>query len=59
MLIEIKKTTVNCGSLEVKSLKELDSLYSEGVVDEVVSDFIPEIKYVYYLDGKKIKTDEV
>ena len=59
MLIEIKKTTVHYGNVEVKDLKELDSLYNEGAVDEVVSDFISEIKYEYYLDGKKIKTNEI
>jgi hypothetical protein len=57
MLIKIKRTTVNYGNVEVKDLKELDSLYNEGAVDEVVSDFISEIKYEYYLDDKKIKTD--
>ena len=34
MIIEIKKTTVNCGNVEVKDLKELDSLYSEGAIDD-------------------------
>ena len=59
MIIEIKKTTVNCGNVEVEDLKELNSLYSEGVIDEVVSDYISKIKYEYYLNGKKIKTNEI
>ena len=59
MIIEIKRTTVNCGNVEVKDLKELDNLYSEGAIDEVVSDYISKIKYEYYLDGKKIKTNEI
>jgi len=59
MDIEVRRITVNCGSIEVKDLKELDSLYSEGAIDEAVSDYISEIKYEYYLDGKKIKTNEI
>jgi hypothetical protein len=59
MKIEIKRTTVNCGNVEVKDLKELDNLYYEGVIDEILSDYIWKIKYEYYLDGKKIKTDEI
>ncbi len=58
MIIEIKKTTVNCGNVEVKDLKELDSLYSEGAIDDIVSDYISEIKYQYYVDGKKIKEQD-
>jgi|TARA_B100001093_G_scaffold512613_1_gene582792 hypothetical protein len=59
MIIEIKKTTVNCGNVEVKDLKELDSLYSEGTIDEIVSAYVSKIKYEYYLNGKKIKTNEI
>jgi hypothetical protein len=59
MIVEIKKTTVNCGNIEVKDLKELDSLYSEGEVDETVSDYVCKIKYEYYVDNKKIKTNEI
>ena len=58
MIIEIKKTTVNFGNVEVKDLKELDSLYSEGAIDDIVSDYISEIKYQYYVDGKKIKEQD-
>ena len=58
MIIEIKRTTVNCGNVEVKDLKELDNLYSEGAIDEVVSDYISKIKYEYYLNGKKIKEQD-
>ena len=59
MIIEIKRTTVNCGNVEVKDLKELDNLYYEGTKDEILSDYIWKIKYEYYLDDKKIKTDEI
>ena len=55
MDIEVRRITVNCGNVEVKDLKELNSLYSEGAIDEVVSDYISKIKYEYYLNGKKIK----
>ena len=58
MNIEVRRITVNCGSVEVKDLKELDSLYSEGVIDETVSDYISQIKYEYYIDGKKIKEQD-
>ena len=58
MIIEIERTTVNCGNVEVKDLKELDNLYSEGVIDEIVYDRIPQIKYEYYLNGKKIKSNK-
>tara|TARA_Y100000356_G_C11052328_1_gene179414 strand:- start:251 stop:445 length:195 start_codon:yes stop_codon:yes gene_type:complete len=56
--VEIKKTTVNYGNVEVKDLKELDNLYSEGAIDEIVSDYVSKIDYEYYLNGKKIKTIE-
>jgi hypothetical protein len=59
MIIEIKKTTVNYGHVEVKDLKELDSLYSEGAIDEIVSDYVSKIEYKYYLKGKLIKTNEI
>lgn len=59
MIVEIKKTTVNCGNIEVEDLKEINSLYSEGAIDETVSDYVSEIKYEYYVDGKKIKTNEI
>ena len=59
MNIEVKRTTVNCGNLEVKDLKELDNLYSEGAIDEILSDYVSEIKYEYYSNGKKIKTNEI
>ena len=59
MIIEIKKTTVNCGNVEVKDLKELDSLYSEGTIDEIVSAYVSKIKYEYYLNCKKIKTNKI
>ena len=36
MDIEVRRITVNCGSIEVKDLKELDSLYSEGAIDEEI-----------------------
>ena len=58
MNIEVRKTTVKCANIEVKDVKELESLYSEGVIDEIVSDYISKIRYEYYLDGKKIKTNE-
>ena len=58
MNIEVRRITVNCGIVEVKDLKELDSLYSEGAIDEVVSDYISKIKYEYYLNGKKIKEQD-
>ena len=58
MDIEVRRITVNCGSIEVKDLKELDSLYSEGAIDEAVSDYISEIKYEYYVDDKKIKEQD-
>jgi len=58
MEIEVRRITVNCGNVEVKDLKELDSLYSEGVIDETVSDYISQIKYEYYIDGKKIKEQD-
>lgn len=58
MDIEVRRITVNCGNVEVKDLKELDSLYSEGVIDETVSDYISQIKYEYYIDGKKIKEQD-
>tara|TARA_R110000796_G_C14252448_1_gene398804 strand:+ start:320 stop:499 length:180 start_codon:yes stop_codon:yes gene_type:complete len=59
MNIEVKRTTVNCGNLEVKDLKELDNLYSEGAIDEILSDYVSKIKYEYYSNGKKIKTNEI
>jgi len=59
MKIEIKRTTVNCGNVEVKDLKELDNLYSEGTIDDILSNHTWKIKYEYYLDGKKIKTNEI
>ena len=59
MKIEIKRTTVNCGNVEVKDLKVLDDLYSEGTIDEILYDYTWKIKYEYYLDGKKIKTNEI
>ena len=59
MRIEIKRTTVNISNVEVKNIKELNNLYSDGVIDELLSDYTQEIKYEYYLDGKKIKTDEI
>tara|TARA_R110002033_G_scaffold110540_1_gene156353 strand:- start:47 stop:223 length:177 start_codon:yes stop_codon:yes gene_type:complete len=58
MDIEVRRITVNCGNVEVKDLKELNSLYSEGAIDEVVSDYISKIKYKYYLNGKKIKEQD-
>ena len=58
MIIEVRRITVNCGSVEVKDLKELNSLYSEGAIDDIVSDYISEIKYQYYVDGKKIKEQD-
>ena len=58
MHIEVRRITVNCGNIEIKNLKELDSLYSEGAIDEAVSDYISEIKYEYYADGKKIKEQD-
>lgn len=58
MDIEVRRITVNCGNVEVKDLKELNSLYSEGVIDETVSDYISQIKYEYYLNGKKIKEQD-
>ena len=59
MNVEIKKTTVNYGNAEIKNLKELDNLYSEGVIDEIVSDYVSKIEYEYYLNGKKIKTNDI
>jgi hypothetical protein len=59
MNIEVRKTTVKCANIEVKDVKELDSLYTEGVIDETVSDYISEIRYEYYLNGKKIKTNTI
>ena len=58
MNIEVRRITVHCGNVEVKDLKELNSLYSEGAIDEVVSDYISKIKYEYYLNGKKIKEQD-
>jgi hypothetical protein len=58
MNIEVKRTTVNCANVKVNDLKDLDSLYSEGAIDEMLSDYVSKIKYEYYLDGKKIKTNE-
>ena len=58
MHIEVRRITVNCGNIEVKNLKDLDNLYSEGAIDEMLSDYVSKIKYEYYLDGKKIKTNE-
>ena len=59
MNVEIKKTTVHYGNVEVKDLKELDNFYSEGAIDEIVSDYVSKIDYEYYLNGKKIKTNEI
>ena len=59
MDIEVRRITVNCVSIEVKDLKELDNLYSEGAIDEILSDYVSEIKYEYYSNGKKIKTNEI
>ena len=59
MIIEIKKTTVNLGNVEVKDLKKLDSLYSEGTIDEIVSDYVSKIEYRFYLKGKLIGIDEI
>ncbi len=58
MNIEVKRTTVNCANVKVNDLKDLDNLYSEGAIDEMLSDYVSKIKYEYYLDGKKIKTNE-
>ena len=58
MRIEIKRTTLNISSVEVKDIKELDNLYSEGAIDELLSDYTQQIKYEYYLDGKKIKEED-
>ena len=43
MNVEIKKTTVHYGNVEVKDLKELDNFYSEGAIDEIVSDYVSKI----------------
>ena len=37
----------------------VDSLYSEGTIDEIVSAYVSKIKYEYYLNVKKIKTNEI
>ena len=58
MNIEVKRTTVNCANVKVNDLKDLDNLYSEGAIDEMLSDYVSKIKYEYYLNGKKIKTNE-
>jgi len=58
MNIEVRRITVNCANVKVNNLKDLDSLYSEGAIDEMLSDYVSKIKYEYYLDGKKIKTNE-
>ena len=59
MNIEVRRITVNCANVKVNNLKDLDSLYSEGAIDEMLSDYVSKIKYEYYLDGKKIKTNEI
>ena len=55
MNIEVKRTTVNCANVKVNDLKDLDSLYSEGAIDEMLSDYVSKIKYEYYLDFHKYK----
>jgi replication-associated recombination protein RarA len=50
---------VDALKVKVKNLKELDNLYSEGAIDEIVSDYVSKIEYEYYLNGKKIKTTEI
>lgn len=59
MLVEVKRTTLNLADIEVKDIKEIDSLYSEGTVDELLSEYTSRIKYEFYLNGKKIKEMEV
>ena len=54
MNVEIKKTTVNHGNVEVKDLKELDNLYSEGAIDEIVSDYVSKIEYEYCLSAEGV-----
>ena len=58
MDIEVRRITVNCGNVEVKDLKELDNLYSEGTIDDILSNHTWKIKYEYYLNGKKIKEQD-
>lgn len=57
MKVEVKRTTINSTDVEIKDVKELDNLYSEGAIDELLSDYTSRIKYEFYLNGKKIKED--
>tara|TARA_S200002703_G_scaffold128499_1_gene115297 strand:+ start:532 stop:711 length:180 start_codon:yes stop_codon:yes gene_type:complete len=59
MKVEVIRTTINSTDVEVKDIKELDNLYNEGVIDELLSDYTSRIKYEFYLNGKKIKETEV
>ena len=56
MNIEIKKIITT--DVEIKDIKEIDSLYTEGVIDELCLDNVQKIQYEYYLDGKKLKQTE-
>lgn len=59
MKVEVIRTTINSTDVEVKDIKELDNLYNEGVIDELLSDYTSRIKYEFYLNDKKIKETEV
>lgn len=59
MKVEIIRTTINSTDVEIKDVKELDNLYCEGVIDELLADNTNRIKYEFYLNDKKIKETEV
>jgi|TARA_R100000951_G_scaffold115005_2_gene121716 protein-disulfide isomerase-like protein with CxxC motif len=56
MNIEIKKTITT--NVDIKDIREMDSLYIEGVIDELCLVNVKKIQYKFYLDGKKIKQTE-
>jgi len=56
MNIEIKKTITT--NVDIKDIREIDSLYIEGVIDELCLVNVKKIQYKFYLDGKKIKQTE-